>query len=735
MKKNLLFPGLSIFITLGLLLSLAYPTAAQAQIPFEKTAGQDSLIVELVKPVAVGDMYTLDLGTATTLCIPAPGVLANDYDPDGDPITAVSPTQPANGYVILRSDGSLDYTPDPGFSGDDVFTYKASDGSLTSTPAQVKISVTGGNTAPVANPDTYATDVNTTLVVAAPGVLANDYDADGDALTAQQLGTPSHGTLMFSSNGGFTYIPDLNYSGDDIFTYQAFDGVATSTPVQVTITVSGGGNTEPEANSDAYVTDIGVQLVVDALTGVLANDFDVDGDTLTAVLWVAPINGSLNLQPDGSFVYTPLPGYYGDDHFTYQAFDGLVYSDPTLVTITVNPINTPPTAAADMYETPMNTTLTIAAPGVLANDVDIDLDPLTAELLGSPPEFGILNLSSNGSFTYIPQVGYVGSVYFTYRAFDGLDYSSPVQVTLEVTSINTPPTAIADSYTMLMNTTLNVAAVDGVLANDSDVDGDSLTAELLGTPVIYGTLVLNGNGSFTYDPNDDYFGTVYFTYRAYDGLEYSEPVLATINVKQSNLAPIAVADSYYIDPGLTLTVSVADGVLDNDSDPDGDTLDAWLVDGVDHGLLSLHLDGSLVYVPTVGFIGVDSFTYRAFDGLAYSGVTVVEITVGSEVNMAPVVMDDNYVVGVGVTLMVAAPGVLANDYDVNGDSFTAELGADVLHGTLTLHNNGSFVYVPDPGFAGVDIFTYRAYDGELYSELVTVTIYVRLITYMPFMVK
>jgi hypothetical protein len=735
MKKNLLFPGFTIIIALGLLLSLAYPISAQAQIPFEKNTGQDSLIVELVKPVAVGDMYTLDLGTATTLSIPAPGVLANDYDPDGDPITAVSPTQPANGFVILRADGSLDYTPDPGFSGDDVFTYKASDGSLTSTPAQVKISVTGGNTVPVANPDAYSTDVNTTLVVAAPGVLANDYDADGDVLTAQQLGTPSHGTLMFSSNGCFTYVPDLNYSGDDIFTYQAFDGMATSNPVQVTITVSGGGNTEPDANSDTYVTDVGVQLVVDALTGVLANDFDVDGDTLTAVLWVAPINGSLNLQPDGSFVYTPLPGYYGDDHFTYKAFDGLAYSDPTLVTITINPTNTPPTAAADSYETPMNTTLTIPAPGVLSNDIDIDLDPLTAELTGAPIQFGILNLNSNGSFTYIPQVGYVGSVYFTYRAFDGIDYSSPVQVTIEVTTINTPPTAVADSYTMLMNTTLNVAAIDGVLANDSDVDGDSLTAEVLGTPVIYGTLVLNGNGSFTYDPNDDYIGTVYFTYRAFDGLEYSEPVLATINVKQSNLAPNAVTDSYYIGPGLTLTVSAADGVLDNDNDPDGDTLQALLVDGVDYGLLSLHLDGSLVYVPTVGFIGVDSFTYRAFDGLAYSGVTIVEITVGEEVNMAPVVMADNYVVGVGTTLMVAAPGVLANDYDVNGDSFTAELAADVLHGTLTFHSNGSFVYVPDPGFAGVDQFTYRAYDGELYSELATVTIYVRLITYMPFIVK
>ena len=734
MNKKILLNGLKILVTIGMLLGLAGPVAVQARIPIDGSA-QSVPVPELVKPVAVADMYTLDLTTATKLSVAAPGVLANDYDPDGDPISATGATQPANGYVILRTDGSFDYTPDPGFSGDDVFTYKAFDGTSSSTPAQVKISVTGGNTAPVANADAYATLVNTTLVIAAPGILGNDLDADGDTLTAAKLGDPAHGTLMLSSNGGFTYIPSLNYAGDDIFTYQAFDGTAYSTPVQVTITVAGGGNTEPDANSDSYVTDTNVQLVVDALTGLLANDFDVDGDTLTAVLWVAPVNGSLNLQPDGSFVYTPAPDYSGTATFTYKAFDGELYSDPCMVTITINPTNTAPQAAADSYETPMNTTLTVAAPGVLTNDIDFDGDTLVAEITGAPIEFGIINLNSNGSFTYIPSTGYVGSVFFTYRAYDGTDYSDPVQVTIVVTSVNTAPVAMADSFVMLMNTTLTVNAEDGVLTNDSDINGDAIIAELLGVPIVNGTLLLNQNGSFTYDPNEDYYGTVNFTYRAYDGLVYSNPVLVTITVKESNLAPIAQADSYYVPVAQTLSVIVGEGVLANDSDPDNDPLETQLADGVDHGLLTLRADGSFVYVPEVSFVGLDYFRYIAYDGLAGSSETLVAITVGEEINMAPVGVQDIYTLRMDATLNVAAPGMLANDFDVNDDPITAQLGTNVAHGHLTFHTDGSFTYNPDDGFVGIDQFTYRVYDGELYSTVTTVTIKVFLVSFVPMVTK
>jgi VCBS repeat-containing protein len=182
-------------------------------------------------------------------------------------------------------------------------------------------------------------------------------------------------------------------------------------------------------------------------------------------------------------------------------------------------------------------------------------------------------------------------------------------------------------------------------------------------------------------------------------------------------------------------VIVGEGVLANDSDPDGDSLKTQLVDGVDHGLLTLRADGSFTYVPEVSFVGLDSFRYTAFDGLASSNEVLVAITVGEEVNMPPVAVQDTYVIRRGNTLTVAAPGILGNDYDVNDDPITAQLGTGVAHGNLSFHTDGSFTYTPDDGFVGMDQFTYRAYDGELTSSLVTVTIKVMLINFMTIVTK
>ena len=166
------------------------------------------------------------------------------------------------------------------------------------------------------------------------------------------------------ADGSFDYAPTVGYIGDDHFTYKVFDGALYSTPVMVTITVSGGDNIAPEANTDTYTTDVDTTLVVDVLSGVLANDFDADGDALTAQLVISPVNGSLTFHADGSFEYTPGLGYVGDDHFTYRAFDGLETSDPAMVTITVSGTSSAPIAVADTYTTTMNTTLIVTAPGV-----------------------------------------------------------------------------------------------------------------------------------------------------------------------------------------------------------------------------------------------------------------------------------------------------------------------------------------------------------------------------------
>src|SRR5436309_477509 len=440
--------------------------------------------------------------------------------------------------------------------------------------------------------------------------------------------------------------------------------------------------------------------------GVLANDGDVDGDPLTAIVVSNPTHGSLTLNSDGSFTYIPALNYNGPDSFTYKANDGQADS-PTnaTVTITVTPVNDPPgtsgaVVADDSYTTPEDTTLTVLAPGVLANDGDVDADPLTA-IVVSNPTHGSLTLNSDGSFTYIPALNYNGPDSFTYKANDGQADSAPATVNITVTPVNDPPgtsgaVVADDSYTTLEDTTLTVIA-PGVLANDGDVDGDPLTAILISGPT-HGTLTSNSDGSFTYTPALNYNGTDSFTYKANDGTADSGVATVTITVTAVNDAPVAVNDAYAVSEDTTLTVNVP-GVLGNDTDIDGDALTAVLVSGPSHGTLTLNPDGCVSYNPAPGYNGPDSFSYKANDGAADSDVATVTITVHAE-NDAPVAADDNYSLNQDTTLIVSAPGVLGNDTDVDGDSLSAVLVSVPSHGTLTLNADGAFSYSPTPNYNG-----------------------------------
>ena len=136
------------------------------------------------------------------------------------------------------------------------------------------ICVASENQPPVANPDSYSTNEDTTLTIAAPGVLGNDNDPDSDPITAVKQSDPSHGSVTLNSNGGFTYIPTLNYFGSDSFTYKAYDGNLYSGLATVTITINA-VNDAPVANPDSYSTNEDVTLTI-AAPGVLGNDVDVD---------------------------------------------------------------------------------------------------------------------------------------------------------------------------------------------------------------------------------------------------------------------------------------------------------------------------------------------------------------------------------------------------------------------------------------------------------------------------
>jgi VCBS repeat-containing protein len=381
-------------------------------------------------------------------------------------------------------------------------------------------------------------------------------------------------------------------------------------------------------NDDHYSIDEDEGLtVVDP--GLLGNDSDDDGDPLTATIDAQPSNGSVVLNSDGSFTYSPNANFNGTDSFTYRANDGTEDSLTAMVTISVNPVNDPPVAADDDYSTDEDSDLTILDPGVLTNDSDVEGDSLTASI-GSTPSNGTLVMSSDGSFTYSPDPNFNGTDSFTYRAGDGTDNSNVATVIMTVNPVNDPPVAVDDAYSTDEDTVLTITA-PGVLASDSDVEGDSLNASIASTPS-HGTLSLSSDGSFSYSPSANFNGTDSFTYRAGDGIDNSNVATVTIIVNPINDPPVAVDDAYSTDEDTDLTVS-APGVLDNDSDIEPGSLSAFLISDVSNGSLTLNTDGSFSYSPSPNFNGTDSFTYFANDSKADSNIATVEINVKSPIKL------------------------------------------------------------------------------------------------------
>ena len=673
-------------------------------------------------PVAVADSYSTN--EDVTLTVAAPGALGNDTDADGDALSASVVAVPAHGTLTLNANGSFSYTPAANYNGADSFSYRASDGTLTSNVATVSISVLAVNDAPAAGNDSYSTPEDTVLTVSAPGVLGNDTDVEGSALTASVQTGPAHGTLTLNASGGFSYTPAANYNGADSFTYRANDGAASSALATVTISVIG-ANDAPVAAGDSYSVNEDATLTV-AAPGVLGNDSDVDGDALSAAVVSLPAHGTVTLNANGSFGYVPAANYNGPDSFTYRVTDGSLDSNIATVSITVVAVNDAPVAVGDNYTTSEDTVLTLTAPGVLANDSDLEGNALTAVVV-SGPSHGALTLNANGSLTYTPAANYNGPDSFSYKANDGSADSNTATVNITITAANDAPTANNDSFIAAEDTTAIVVA-PGLLANDTDVDGNPLTAILVAGPS-HGTVTLSANGSVTYQPATNYSGPDSFTYKANDGSLDSNVATVSISVTPVNDAPVAVGNSYSVNEDTALTVA-APGVLGNDSDVDGDALTAITVSGPSHGSVALSPNGSFVYTPTANYSGPDSFTYKARDGVLDSNVATVTITVNAVAD-APVANNDSYAATEDTVLTIAAAGVLANDVDVDGNPMTAALVANAAHGTVTLNANGSFTYTPAANYNGPDSFTYRANDGTANSNTATVSLTVAAVNDAP----
>ena len=581
-------------------------------------------------PIAFDDTVAVVEETPTVI-----DALGNDLDVDGDTLVFTAVTQGAHGTVQLAG-GSVTYTPAANYFGPDRFDYTVSDGNGGSDSGHVTIAVSNVNDAPVAKADTLGTDENT---VVSANVVANDTDADFDALSVQSFTQGDHGGVSFAGPVA-TYTPTLDFSGTDTFTYTINDGNgATST---ATVTVFVGLDNDPPVAVDDTAT---VAEETATTISVLGNDSDIDGNPIEVTAVTAPEHGSISLVT-GVVTYTPADNYFGPDGFDYVINDGFGGTDIGHVTINVTNVNDAPVAVNDTIATAEDTFATI---NVTLNDTDLDGDTLEIEAFTQPAHGSVVFSATEARYT--PALDYNGPDSFTYKVNDGDGGTATATVTVTVTAVNDAPIAGDDNRTAVEETATTIA----VLGNDTDVDGDTLTATAVGT-ALHGTVAL-ANGVITYTPALNFFGVDAFDYTISDGKGGTDIGRVTMAVTNVNDLPVATNDALSTNEDTTKTLNVAA----NDSDVDNDALAIQSFTQPANGAVTF--TGTVAtFTPALNFNGTTSFTYTIKDPSNTTATATVTITV-TAINDKPDAVND--AITTNEDTQSAVFDLLGNDTDVD----------------------------------------------------------------------
>ncbi|MGE0309792.1 MAG: Ig-like domain-containing protein, partial [Acidimicrobiia bacterium] len=526
-------------------------------------------------------------------------VLANDRDPDGDPLVIGSVTSPANGSAQVSA-GQVRYAPTRNWCGTDVFEYSITDPDGLPSSARVTVVVECIADAPTALDDEETLDEDQTIRV---DVLANDSDPEGDLdPSSLRIATEPQAGVAVVQDGGIEFTPVLNSVGADSFAYEVCDvtGLCAAATVRLDVTSVPDA---PVAMDDTAVTGEDVAVVVD----VLANDTDADNDLDPSTTRVVnePQAGSVGVQADGSLVYEPAPDWHGDVAFSYAVCDETGLCAEASVLVAVAPVNDAPEAKDDDAVTDEDTVLLISP---LANDSDVDADDLSVRLLADPSH-GAVELVSDSQVRYTPDADFHGTDQFTYESCDPAGLCASAQVMVVVLPINDAPSGRVDAFSGGSAAPL-VVPVPGVLTNDVDVDSETLVAAVVELPE-NGVLELAENGGFTYTPLAGTCGLDRFTYTVSDGLATSSPTSAEIDVSCPDESPVAVDDAVITPEDVAITIDV----LANDSDDGGLDVESLRTVADPSTGTAVVVGAAIRYTPELDANGFDQFAYEVCDSV------------------------------------------------------------------------------------------------------------------------
>ncbi|WP_164547806.1 tandem-95 repeat protein [Variovorax beijingensis] len=643
-------------------------------------------------------------------------VTGSDLD-SGDTLTYTKGSDPSHGTVTVNPDGTYTYTPDPDFHGTDSFTVTVSDGNGGTTTSTVTVTVDPVNDDPKAPDYTETTDEETPVSGQVVGT-----DVDGDALTYAKGSDPANGTVTINPDGTYVYTPNPNFNGTDTFTVTVSDGHGGTTTSTVTVTVD-------PVNDAPTVPDYTKTTSEDTPVSGQVVGSDVDGDTLTYVKGSDPAHGTVTVNADGTYTYTPGANFNGTDSFTVTVSDGHGGTTTSTITVTIDPVNDAPTVPDYTKTTNEDTPV---SGQVVGSDVDGDALTYTK---GSDPAHGTVTVNADGTYTYVPGANFNGTDSFTVTVSDGHGGTTTSTITVTIDPVNDAPTV--PDYT---KTTNEDTPVSGQVVG-SDVDGDTLTYTKGSNPS-HGTVTVNPNGTYTYVPNANFNGTDSFTVTVSDGHGGTTTSTVTVTIDPVNDVPV------FVDGGGTPVDTATGYVFGYDENrPAGTVLGTVRATDIDsanvtYSILSGNDDGYFAIDPVTGEISLTPAGAAAFvndyeaganahalvigatDGTA---TTTIPVTLNEQnLNEAPEAPDQTKTTNEDTPVSGQVVGS-----DVDGDTLTYTKGSNPSHGTVTVNPNGTYTYVPNANFNGTDSFTVTVNDGQGGTTTSTVTVTVNPVNDAP----
>ena len=448
---------------------------------------------------------------------------------------------------------------------------------------------------------------------------------------------------------------------------------------------------------------------------VLGNDSDPDGDPLTVSVQTPPaFDAAFSLNPfTGVISYTHDGSETTSDSFTYAACDNEIpqQCDSATVTLTINPVNDPPVANPDSLTVTEDTANNPI--DVTGNDTDAEGDSL--DVTAASALNGTVAVLGNDTVRYTPSPNYFGADTISYTISDGNGGSASSTVAVTVNPLQDAPVANNDTATVAEDSVGNAI---NVTANDTDVDGDTLT--VTAASAANGTAVPSG-GNVLYSPNANFSGTDTINYTISDGKGGTDTATVAVTVSNQNDPPVANDDVASVDEDSATNII---NVTANDTDPDGDTLTVAAASTVT-GIV-VPSGTNVVYTPPADFVGVAIINYTVSDGNGGADSAIVTVTVSNQ-NDAPIAVNDVATVTEDTTGNII--NVVANDSDPDGDLLTVA-SASALNGTAT-PSGSSVVYTPNADFSGQDTITYTISDGNGGTDTATVAVTVTAVNDPP----